>query len=182
VQDGGLAAATARIGVAQAQLYPSLGINGNIGTTSNAFGNLFDLITGGVFGNVAQVIFDGGRLASQVRGQRAATDAAFALYKQSVLTALEDVENAMAALDSARRRKASFTTALEASDNAALLARSQYQVGLIDFQTLSASETTLLNARNSLAAAQSDEALAVAQLYNALGGGWQNMEPRPDEQ
>ena len=177
-----LAAATARIGVAQAQLYPSLGISGNIGTNATSFSNLFDLITGSVFANVAQLIFDGGRLASQVRSQRAATDAAFAAYKQSVLTALEDVENAMASLTSARQRAAEFRIAFEASNNAAILARSQYQAGLIDFQTLSTSETTLLNARNSLAAAQADEVLAIAQLYNALGGGWQNMENRPNEQ
>ena len=176
-----LAAATARIGVAQARLYPSLGLSGNIGTTSNSFKDLFSLITGGVFANVAQVIFDGGRLASQVRSQRAATDAAFAAYKQTVLTALEDVENAMASLSSARARKAEFATAYEASNNAAILARSQYQAGLIDFQTLSQSENSLLNARNSLASAQSDEVLGLAQLYNALGGGWQNMENRPNE-
>jgi NodT family efflux transporter outer membrane factor (OMF) lipoprotein len=177
-----LAAATARIGVAQAQLYPSLGISGNLGTTSNAFSDLFSLITGGVFANVAQTIFDGGRLTSQVRSQKAATDAAFAVYKQSVLTALEDVENAMAQLTSARLRKIEFATAYDASNNAAMLARMQYQAGLTDFQTLSTSESTLLNARNSLASAQSDEVLAIAQLYNALGGGWQTMENRPNEQ
>ncbi|MDO7833705.1 efflux transporter outer membrane subunit [Sphingobium sp. HBC34] len=177
-----LAAATARIGVAQAQLYPSLSISGNIGTTSNALRDLFSLITGGVFANVAQTIFDGGRLQSQVRAQKAATDAAFAAYKQSVLGALEDVENAMASLTSARLRKAEFATAYEASNNAAILARSQYQAGLTDFQTLSTTENSLLTARNSLAAAQSDEILAIAQLYNALGGGWQSMESRPDEQ
>lgn len=177
-----LAAATARIGVAQTQLYPSLGISGNIGTTSNAFSDLFSLITGGVFANVAQTIFDGGRLQSQVRSQKAATDAAFAAYKQSVLTALEDVENAMAQLASARARKAEFAVAYDASNNAAILARSQYQAGLTDFQTLLTSESTLLNARNSLASAQSDEVLAIAQLNNALGGGWQNMDNRPNEQ
>ena len=176
-----LAAATARIGVAQAQLYPSLGISGNIGSNATSIKSLFDIITGGVFADVAQVIFDGGRLASQVRSQRAATDAAFAAYKKSVLTALEDIENAMASLNSARQRKAEFATAFDASNNAALLARSQYQSGLIDFQTLSNTETTLLNARNSLAAAQADEVLAIAQLYNALGGGWQNMDNRPNE-
>lgn len=177
-----LAAQTARIGVAQAQLYPSLGISGNIGTTSNSFKNLFSLVTGGVFANVAQLIFDGGRLASQVRAQRAAADGAFAAYKQTVLTAIEDVENAMASLSSARARQAEFATAYEASNSAAILARSQYQAGLIDFQTLSSSETTLLNARNSLASARSDEVLAIAQLYDSLGGGWQSMENRPNEQ
>ncbi|MEJ7933621.1 efflux transporter outer membrane subunit [Sphingobium sp. AN558] len=177
-----LAAATARIGVAQAQLYPSLGISGNIGTSATSLKNLFDIITGGVFANVAQVIFDGGRLASQVRSQRAATDAAFAAYKQTVLTALEDVENGMASLASAQQRAQQFAIAFDASNNAAILARSQYRAGLIDFQTLLTSENTLLNARNSLAAAQSDQVLGLAQLYNALGGGWQNMESRPDEQ
>lgn len=174
-----LAAATARVGVAQAQLYPSLGISGNIGTSSTSIKSLFDIITGSVFGNVAQVIFDGGRLASQVRSQRAATDAAFAAYKQTVLTALEDVENGTTALNTARARKAQFAIAHEASNNAAILARAQYQSGLTDFQTLSTAEQTLLSARNSLAGAQSDEILAVAQLYNALGGGWQNMDGRP---
>src|SRR3546814_14255206 len=100
----------------------------------------------GVFANVAQVIFDGGRLASQVRSQRAATDAAFAAYKQAVLSALEDVENAMVSLSSARARKAEFATAYDASNNAAILARSQYQAGQIAFQTLSQCETSPLNA------------------------------------
>ncbi|QGP78618.1 efflux transporter outer membrane subunit [Sphingobium sp. CAP-1] len=177
-----LAAATARIGVAQAQLYPSLGISGNVSSTATSVKNLFDLVTGSLFANVAQTIFDGGRLASQVRSQRAATDAAFAAYKQSVLAALEDVENAMASLTSARLRKSEFATAFDASNNAAILARSQYQAGLIDFQTLSTTENSLLTARNSLATAQSDEILAIAQLYNALGGGWQTMDNSPDEQ
>lgn len=177
-----LAAATARIGVAEAQLYPSLGLSGNIGTTSNAFQSLLDLITGGVFANVAQTIFDGGRLRSQVRSQRAAADGAFAAYKQSILIALEEVENAMATLTSARARKAAFAIAMNASNNAATLARSQYQAGLINFQTLSNTESTLLNARNSLAAVEADEVLAIAQLYDALGGGWQTMEKQPDEQ
>ena len=174
-----LAAATARIGVAKAQLFPSLSISGNVGTSATSFRDLTDIITGGVFARVAQTIFDGGRLASQVRSQRAATDAAFAAYKGSVLTALEDVENGMASLTAARERKTQFGIAYEASNNAAILARSQYQGGLTDFQTLLTAEQSLLSARNSLAGAQSDEIIAVAQLYSALGGGWQNMDGRP---
>lgn len=128
---------------------------------------------------MAQVLFDGGRLRAQVRSQKAATDAAFAAYKSTVLTSIEDVENAMNALNAARARKAQFLIALDASKNSAILARSQYQSGLTDFQTLLTSEQTLLSARNSLAGAQSDEVLAVAQLYSALGGGWQSMDGRP---
>ncbi|MGV3770704.1 MAG: efflux transporter outer membrane subunit [Sphingobium phenoxybenzoativorans] len=174
-----LAAATARIGVAQAALYPSLSISGNIGTSATAFRNLTDIVTGGVFGRIAQTIFDGGRLRAQVRSQRAATDAAFAAYKSTVLTSLEDVENGMAALSAARQRAEQFAIAYEASNNSAILARSQYQAGLTDFQTLLTAEQTLLSARNSLAGAQSDQVLAVSQLYSALGGGWQTMDGRP---
>ena len=174
-----LAAATARIGVAQAALYPSLSISGNIGTSATAFRDLTDIVTGGVFGRIAQTIFDGGRLRAQVRSQRAATDAAFAAYKGAVLTSIEDVENAVNALKAARERATQFGIAFEASNNSAILARSQYQAGLTDFQTLLTAEQTLLSARNSLAGVQSDKVLAVSQLYSALGGGWQTMDGRP---
>ncbi|WP_336964106.1 efflux transporter outer membrane subunit [Sphingobium aquiterrae] len=174
-----LAAATARIGVAKAALYPALGISGNIGTSATAFRSLTDIVTGGIFASLAQTIFDGGARRSQLRSQRAAADGAFAAYKSSVLTAIEDIENAMNALSAARIRKAQFTVAEDAANNAAILVRAQYRAGLTDFQNLLTAEQTLLSARNSLAGAQSDEVLAVAQLYGALGGGWQNMDETP---
>ena len=175
-----LAAATARIGVAQAALYPSLRITGNIGTSALSLGSLADTITGGLFAGLAQTIFDGGRLRSQVRSQQAATDAALAAYKQTVLTGLEDVENALVALDAAQARMEQFAIALDASNNSAILARSQYRAGLTDFQTLLQTEQSLLSARDGLASVQADRALAVVQLYNALGGGWQTMDGRPE--
>src|SRR3546814_5062455 len=82
----------------------------------------------GVFANVAQVIFDGGRLASQVRSQRAATDAAFAAYKQAALSALEDVENAMVSLSSARARKAEFARSAAHTSELQSLMRNSYAV------------------------------------------------------
>lgn len=171
-----LAAETARIGVAKAQLLPSLQISGNVGTSALSLGKLTDVVTGGLFASIAQTIFDGGQRASQVRSQRAAADEAFAGYKKSVLTALEDVENALAAVQSARGRVEQYAIALDASSNSALLARSQYQAGLTDFQTLLTAEQSLLSARDGLASARGDQALAVVQLYSALGGGWQTMD------
>lgn len=171
-----LAAETARIGVAKAQLLPSLQITGNIGTSAFSLGKLTDVITGGLFASVAQVIFDGGQRASEIRAQRAAAEGAFATYKLSVLSALEDVENAMAAMQSAKGRTEQFAIALDASQNSALLARSQYQAGLTDFQTLLTAEQSLLSAREGLASAQADQASALVQLYSALGGGWQMMD------
>jgi NodT family efflux transporter outer membrane factor (OMF) lipoprotein len=167
-----LAAATARIGVAEAQLLPDLRLTGNIGTSAFSIGGLFNAITGGIFSSLSQTLFDGGRLRSQVRSQRAATEAALATYHQSVLTSLEDVENALLALRAARERQAQFAIALQAAANSALLARTEYRSGLTDFQQLLEAERTLLSARDGVAGSRGDEALALVQLYRALGGGW----------
>ncbi|MGN6374138.1 MAG: efflux transporter outer membrane subunit [Sphingomonas sp.] len=167
-----LAAAVAQIGVAKAQLYPALNITGNIGTSANVFGDLFKLVTGSVFGGVSQAIFNGGRLNAQVRSSQAAAEGAFALYKSTVLTALEDVENAIVALDSAKERERQYGIAYNAANNSAILARAQYRAGLTDFTTLNTAESSLLSAQNGLSQARSDEATALVQLYLALGGGW----------
>jgi NodT family efflux transporter outer membrane factor (OMF) lipoprotein len=167
-----LAAATARIGVAEAQLYPALRLSGNIGTAAFSLGGLFNAITGAIFAGIDQTLFDGGRLRSQLRSQRAATEGALATYRQSVLTGLEDVENALVALRAARERQREFAIALDAANNTAILARTQYRSGLTDFQTLLEAERSLLSARDGLAGSRGDEALALVQLYRALGGGW----------
>jgi len=172
-----LAAASAQIGVSEAQLYPQLTLNGSLTTTAADVGSLGQALAGQLFANLSQKIFDAGRLRSQVRASRAAADGAFASYKSTVLGGLQDVENAIQALNSAKSRQGSLAIALDASNNAAVLARSQYRVGLTDFLTLLQSEQSLLQARDSLASAQSDQALALVQLYLALGGGWQPTSP-----
>lgn len=167
-----LAAATAQIGVAQALLYPALAISGNFNTNAASLGGLGEAITGGLFAGVTQAIFNGGRLRSQVRSARAEADVALAAYRGTVLVALEDVENAIAALSAARAREREFATALDAANNFALLSRSQYRAGLTDFTTLAQAEAALLSARNGLTQARADAATAAVQLFGALGGGW----------
>ncbi|MDB5693157.1 MAG: hypothetical protein JWO81_2220 [Alphaproteobacteria bacterium] len=168
-----LAAATARIGVAKAALFPALSIGGNLNTNAATIGTLGSLLTGGLFAGITQTIFDAGKHQSQVRSARAAADLAFAGYRQTILTGLEDVENAIQSLNAAKARQAELAIALDASNNAAIYARSQYRSGLIDFLTLLQSEQSLLSARDQLASARADQALALVQLYLALGGGWQ---------
>ena len=175
-----LAAATARIGVAQAQLFPALNLSGNVGTSALSLGSLGDVVTGGVFATLSQLIFDGGRRLASIRSARASAEGAFAAYRQTVLTALEDVENGLVALKSARDRETALGDAFEAANNAAILARSQYRAGLTDFQTLLDAERQLLSARDGLASAKADEANAIVQLYLALGGGWDPQAPLPD--
>ncbi|WP_353230518.1 efflux transporter outer membrane subunit [Novosphingobium sp.] len=171
-----LGAATARIGVAQAALYPALSLGGTIGTGPGTFPNPFAVITGQAFASLAQTIFDGGRLRSVVRAQRAATEGAFASYKQTVLTALEDTENAVVALRSANLRQTQFDLAQQSATNSAVLARQQYRSGLIDYASLLITENLLISARNGVAQARHDRAAALVQLFAALGGGWTDQD------
>jgi NodT family efflux transporter outer membrane factor (OMF) lipoprotein len=172
-----VAAATARIGVAQAQLYPALRLTGNIGAASLSFGGLVDQIAGSLFAGLTQTLFDGGRLRSQVRSQEAAAEGAVAIYRQTILTGLEDVENGLVSLKSAKERRAQFAIALDAANNQAILARSEYRAGLTDFQTLLEAERALVSARDGMITSHADQTLAFVQLYRALGGGWQTIAP-----
>lgn len=171
-----LAAQTARIGVADAALLPALRISGNIGTSALSIGGLGDVITGGLFAGLSQLIFDGGATASRARSQRAGADGAFAAYRQSVLSSLEDVENGLVAMGATAERLRQSAIALDAAGNSAILARAQYRAGLTDFRTLLEAERSLLSSRNSEASSRADRALAAIQLYRALGGGWQELE------
>lgn len=167
-----LAAQTARIGVAQAALYPALRISGDIGTSALSVGRLADVVTGSLFAGLSQLLFDGGAAQARVRQQRAATDAAFSAYRQNVLIALEDVENGLVAMRATGARQRENAIALDAARNAAVLARIQYRAGLTDFVTLLEAERSLLSSRTNEASARADKVLAVVQLYRAMGGGW----------
>lgn len=181
--EANLIAASAQVGVARAQLRPLLQLTGNIGTSSQGISSLFDLITGGLMANVSQLLFDGGRTAAQLAGAKAAAQAALAAWKQSILSALEEVESAAVAQRTANQRVTITEQAVDAAHNSAILARSQYQAGLIDFATLLTAENQLLSARNQLVGARADRAIAFVQLTQALGGGWtpgDDTAPLPD--
>jgi NodT family efflux transporter outer membrane factor (OMF) lipoprotein len=176
-----LIADSARIGLTRTQLLPLVQLTGSIGTGSIGFDGLFDTITGGLFAGIGQLIFDGGRTRAQIDAAEAAASASLANWERTILLALEEVEGAAADLRAARARVALFAVALEAGENAALLARSQYETGLIDFQTLLLTENQLLSARNSLAASEVERAAAFVRLTQALGGGWDGEPDDTDE-
>jgi len=167
-----LIADTARIGLARAQLLPLLQVSGSINTVSVGLGGLLDTITGSLFAGLSQLIFDGGRLSAQVDVAEAIAAGSLASYEKAILLALEDVESAAAALRAARARVILFAEARDAADTAAILARSQYQAGLVDFQALLTAENQLLTARNAYAASEAERANAFVRLTQALGGGW----------
>jgi outer membrane protein TolC len=121
---------------------------------------------------VSMPIFDGGAGRAEVRSQQAALDQAVAVYQAAVLTALQEVEDALVALRGDRERLLSLQSAAEAAANAALLAGQRYNSGLVDFQVVLQTQRTLLTTQASLASGRADVSSDHVRLYKALGGGW----------
>lgn len=167
-----LAADLDRVGVARAQFYPLVRLSGTLNTGADDVGGLFDILTGNVFAGISQLIFDGGRVRGQIEAARANADGSLAAWRQSILTALQEVESAAVDLDTGDTRVAALAEASEGAQNAAILARSQYQAGLIDFQTLLVAESQLLSTRTALVGAEGARAQAFIALARAMGGGW----------
>lgn len=169
-----LAAATARVGVAEAARWPRLTLSGTLGLEALSAGALTDAGSGfsTVVAQLAAPLFDAGKRRAQVEVEDALRDQAEAQYRKTVLTALSEVEDALAAVSSARGREASLAVAAEAARNAALLARHRYQAGLIDFQSVLDTERSQLAVEDALAAARADRVSSMIRLYKALGGGW----------
>jgi multidrug efflux system outer membrane protein len=167
-----VAAEVARIGVAQAELYPALRLGGSLTSTALTFGDLGRDVVSAIGGSITVPLFQGGQLRARVEGQRATADAALAAYESAVLQALEDVDNAMQAIVAAQEREQQLDIAQAAAERSVALARSQYQSGLIDFQSLLEAERSLLSTREARLNARAARASASVQLYKALGGGW----------
>ncbi|MGC9986543.1 MAG: efflux transporter outer membrane subunit [Polyangia bacterium] len=174
-----LAAETARVGVAEAARYPSFKLSGSVGLEalvqggSGSTGVFYSLL-----GGITAPIFNAGRLKNQVEAQDAVREQAQVAYQQAVLTALQEVENALVALARNRERGDALTRAAEAAHAASDLARQRYSAGVIDFQSVIDTQRTVLSVEDSLASTQADSVLALIRLYKALGGGWsQTTEP-----
>jgi len=171
-----LAAETARIGSAEAERYPSFNLSGSFGWQSAALDRL------GSAGTVASslalgmlvTLFDGGRISNRIEIQNAVQEQALAAYEKSVLTALEDVENALVAYANNRQRQATLRDAATSARNAAALARQLYESGNADFQKVLDAERSRLDVEEALANAEALGVTALIQLYKALGGGWQD--------
>jgi multidrug efflux system outer membrane protein len=168
-----LIAELARVGVAQAQLYPALRFSGSLSSSAANFGNLGTNILGNLLGNITAPIFQGGQLRARVEQQQATADAALSTYRQAVLVALQDVENSLVAIDRTKARELQLETAEAAARESARLAQTRYESGLIDFQTLLNAQQSMLSAQDSRTAARAARANASIQLFKALGGGWQ---------
>ncbi|MGH7942397.1 MAG: efflux transporter outer membrane subunit [Limisphaerales bacterium] len=170
-----LAAATAQIGAAKADLFPKFSLTGLLGAQSVSAGNWFDYASRywEAGPTVQWPIFAAGRIAANVRVQNARQEEALNNYKQTVLRALEEAENALTAYAREQVRRESLSRSADADRQAVQLSTQLYRNGLVDFLRVLDSEGALYSEQDALV--QSDQAVSLdlAQLYKALGGGWQ---------
>ncbi len=169
-----LAAATARIGVAKADLFPRLSLSGFIGFVAGDADELGESTSRAwsISPALSWIGFDRGTYA-RVLVAEARASATLAAYELTVLRALEETENAFVTYGSHRQRLGAVVEQATASRTAAELARIQYREGALDFLRLLDAERTLLQAEDAVAAAETDLNSSVVLIYKALGGGWE---------
>ena len=175
-----LAAQTARLGQAEAARYPTIRLSGTLGLQALTPGGLFngDAATRSLLAGITAPIFDAGRIRSNIAIQDAVLEQARLNYQQSVLTALEDVENALNSLSNSALRESQLQRATASARLAWEIARYRYEAGLVDFQNVLDSQRTLLSLQDQLASARGAHSSAQIQLYKALGGGWSTTHPQ----
>ena len=174
-----LAAQTAQVGVATAQLYPSLSLNGSIGLTSSVAGDLFsDGVQASRYGlSINMPIFRAGALRQNIKATNALVDQALAAYEATVLAAYEEVENSLTQWVNEQRRHAALIDSADSARLASQLALTQYNSGLVDFQTVLTADRQLISAEDSLAVSDGEMTSNLIRLYKALGGGWSVFPP-----
>jgi len=118
------------------------------------------------------LIFDGGARQAAIDQARAGFDIQVALYRQTVLTALQEVENAMVQLRVYEQEEVAQRLAVEAAQEALRLARNQYDQGLIDYLSVAVLETSALNNERTYITLMGNRLSASVRLITALGGGW----------
>lgn len=178
-----LAAETARIGQTAAARYPDLTLSGTIGLEALTLGALGSstALAHSIVAGVSGVLFDGGRIARQVESQEAVRDQAELAYEKAVLTALQEVESALAAVQQTRARHRILGDAVSAARNAALYATQRYRSGIVDFQAVLDTQRTVLSVEEALVTSRADATAAIVRLYKALGGGWTSAVPRQSQ-
>lgn len=177
-----LAAQSAQIGFAITELYPHFLIGGSVGTSSTESGELFksESETWSISGFFNWNVFNYGRLESNVRLQDALFQQLLVDYRNTVLLAQVDVENAIVAYLKSHEQLAAYTLAANASQRAVDVSTAQYRDGLIDFNTVLSTLSDHAQQQDLLAIAQGSVNTNLVQVYTALGGGWEirgNRDP-----
>ncbi len=171
-------AAESRVQEAEARRWPSLQLSGYLGLQALSLGSLG---TGPVLSSLLAAarwpVFDGGASRAQVSVQQAALDQARSRYRAVLLTALQEVEDALVALRGSEERSLQLTEAAAAAQAAAQLAGQRFRAGLADFQTVLSTERAQLATQDAWTTARTDWSADHVRLFKALGGGWRPDDP-----
>jgi NodT family efflux transporter outer membrane factor (OMF) lipoprotein len=176
-----LHAATARIGVATADLFPKFNLAGTFGLSASDLGRL-DKWTSNFWSwgpSVTWPIFAGGRIYYNIKVQDALTEQALLTYEKTVLTALKDVETALVAYAKQQENRKSLVAAVANNRKAVDLATQLYLAGRSDFLNVLVAQRSLFTTEDALAQSTAKVDTNLIALYKALGGGWEKEGPSP---
>ncbi len=175
-----LAAATARIGVAIADLYPQFSLTARVGTSALEAEELFKG-KGGLWSlgpSLNWPVFTAGKIRGNIAVQNARQEQAALRFEKSVYLALEDVEGSLIGFGQQQKRYASLTRSVNATRRASVLASDRYKAGLENFLTVLEADRQLLLAEEAQVTSQTQVSLNLVRLYKALGGGWGDARSR----
>ncbi len=166
--------ANARVGVAKADFYPTLSLTALFGQVSPELSSFTSGAANAweAAGGLTGPIFEGGLLKAQLRQARAQWDEARLQYQSTVLNALGEVANALAARQQLAQERLEQSRAVTAYEEAVLVANERYTAGQANYYELLQEQQLLFPAENALTQTELNQLLATVQLYKALGGGW----------
>ena len=174
-----LAAQTARIGEAKAELYPRFALSGSIGLESLRSSTLFDggSDTWSLVPGVSWPIFHAGAIRKNVQVQTELQEQYLAAYERTVLTAVKETRDALTDYAREQERRDSLAAAAEAAGIALEVAQDKYKQGLSDFNNVLDAQRSVLTFQEQLAISEGSISANLVRLYKALGGGWEVMQP-----
>jgi NodT family efflux transporter outer membrane factor (OMF) lipoprotein len=164
-----------QVKVAKANLWPTFSLSGSFTSNANSFGNVFTPTASAVSsiaGSVQQTLLNRRALKAQLHLQNAMLDQYEISYESTVLSAIQDVENALKALSAEQERRKSLVVAADAAEQSLEMSRSLYAAGQKDFLTVLDSERSVLNTQNNLIQSDANISADLIRLYKAMGGGW----------
>lgn len=174
-----LVAANADVGAAKALFYPTISLTGSVGTVSSDLSNLLkgDSVIWSLGAGLLQPIFNAGRIRSNYEAAQARFEVALAAYQQTAISAYRDVADALITIQKLAAVRVEQQVGVEALRDASLLARARYDIGLSSYLEILVADQQLFERELELARTRGGEMRALAQLYRALGGGWQQPAP-----
>ena len=175
-----LAASNARIGVATAEYYPKFSLNGLIGAAATSPGTLFggSAVQGSGFLGLRWRLFDFGRIDAEIKLAKGRNAEALAAYRQTVLRASEDVENAFSLMLRQEARANALSAAETSLERARSSSQAAYKAGVVSLIEVLEADRRLLETRDGLTQARAGASRGAIAAFRALGGGWQGAENR----